>query len=517
MTTRLVTSALCGTTLLAGLAFTPAYGQSAPAPEKPAFGKAPSGVAVGRPVPDSFADLANRLLPAVVNVSISATLKPGEGDDDDEGPDGSPGDGPQVPEFPPGSPMEKFFHDFMNRKPSPDAPPRKMQALGSGFIISPDGYIVTNNHVVKDADHVSVTLQDDTVLKAKIIGRDSKTDLAVIKVESPHPLPTVPFGDSDTARVGDWVLAIGNPFGLSGTVTAGIVSSRGRSIERDAYDDFIQTDAPINRGNSGGPLFNLKGEVIGINTAIYSPSGGSIGIGFSIPSNDAKGVINQLRTLGRVRRGWLGVRVQDVTRDIAESLGKPALKGAMVAGVDPKGPADVAGIKTGDVIDKLNGEPVNGRSLPRLVAEIAPGEKATFGIWRKGKAMQVEATLKPSPEKPDLPPEAPKPKKDAKKTVALADLGLTVAAIDDAARQKYDLSDSQRGVLVSDVTEGGVAAERGLQPGNIVTEVQQISVNTPEALAHEITRARDAKRHSVLFLVQDADGLRWVPLPLGGE
>ncbi|WP_370648431.1 DegQ family serine endoprotease [Acidomonas methanolica] len=507
---RLSMITLCGATVLSSpLVSSPAFAEG----ETPAA--APPVVSASRPVPESFADLAARLLPAVVNVSISATLKPGDGDDDDDdGPDGSPGDGPQIPEFPPGSPMEKFFHNFMNRKPSPDAPPRKMQALGSGFIVSPDGYIVTNNHVVKDADQVSVTLQDDTVLKARIVGRDSRTDLAVIKVDAPHPLPTVAFGNSDAARVGDWVLAIGNPFGLSGTVTAGIVSSRGRSIEHDAYDDFIQTDAPINRGNSGGPLFNLKGEVIGINTAIYSPSGGSIGIGFSIPSNDARGVIEQLRNLGHVQRGWLGVRVQDVTHDIAESLGLPSLKGAMVAGIESKSPAEEAGIKPGDVINKLNGEAVDGKSLPRLVAAIPPGSKAAFGIWRKGSALTLDVTLKPSPEAPDLPPTAPRKDDTAKKTIKLADLGLTLGVIDDAARQKYHLTDSQRGVLVTAVAPDSPAAERGLEAGNLVTEVQQVEVDSPEALSREIDRSRDAKRHSVLLLVQDSDGMRWVPLPL---
>ncbi|AQS88780.1 endopeptidase DegP/Do [Neoasaia chiangmaiensis NBRC 101099] len=507
MTQRIVPVAfalLLGSTVLSG-ADHAAVAQTAPAASAPV---------VPRPAPDSFANLADRLLPAVVNVSISATLKPGQ-DDDDGGPDDGPDDGPQVPDFPPGSPMEKFFHDFMNRKPSPDAPPRKMQALGSGFIISPDGYIVTNNHVVKDADQVSVTLQDDTVLKAHIVGRDSRTDLAVIKVDAPHPLPTVPFGNSDTARVGDWVLAIGNPFGLSGTVTSGIVSSRGRSIDRGVYDDFIQTDAPINRGNSGGPLFNLKGEVVGINTAIYSPSGGSIGIGFAIPSNDARGVIDQLRRLGHVQRGWIGIRVQDVSHDIADSLGLKVAKGALVAGVEPKGPAAVSGMKTGDVITKLNGEVIDGRSLPRLVAAIAPGTKTAFGVWRKGQDLTMDVVIKPSPEAPDMPPTAPRATGHA--TLSLADLGLTLGAIDDDARQKFKLSDSQRGVVVTAVTADGPAATRGLQAGDVVTELQQVEVDSPDALSHELARARAQKKHSILLLVQNSDGMRWVPLPLNGD
>ena len=497
-----------------------ASAQSVPAHSPPAAPATQPGTATAtarsvHAAPDSLADLAASLLPAVVNISISATLKPGEDEDEDDGPDASPDDGPQVPQFPPGSPMEKFFHDYMNRQPSSSEPPRKMQALGSGFIISPDGYIVTNNHVIKDADKVSVTLQDGTVLPAKIVGRDSRTDLAVIKIESKTPFPTVPFGDSDKARVGDRVLAIGNPFGLSGTVTSGIVSSRGRDINHGLYDDYIQTDASINRGNSGGPLFNLDGQVIGINTAIYSSSGGSIGIGFAIPANDARGVIDQLRRDGHVSRGWIGVRVQNVTHEIADSIGLKPEKGAMIAGIDPKGPAATAKLQTGDVIVSLDGKPIDGHALPRLVAEIAPGTKTVFGIWRKGKTLDVTLVIKPSPEAPDMPPTDAKTKGPSK--LALADLGVTFSAIDDETRSKYSLSDSQRGVVVSDVTRDGPADTRGLQPGDVVTEVQQVAVNSPDALSKELTRARQQKKHTVLLLVQGQDGLRWVPLPLSGE
>ncbi|WP_367160838.1 Do family serine endopeptidase [Kozakia baliensis] len=463
--------------------------------------------------PESFADLAAQLLPAVVNISTSATLKAGDGDDDD-GPDDSPDDGPQVPQFPPGSPMEKFFHDYMNRKPNPDEPPRKMQALGSGFIISPDGYIVTNNHVVKDADKVSVTLQDDTVLPAKIIGRDGRTDLAVLKVESPKPLPTVSFGDSDKARVGDRVLAIGNPFGLSGTVTSGIVSSRGRDINHGLYDDYIQTDASINRGNSGGPLFDINGHVIGINTAIYSSSGGSIGIGFAIPANDARGVIDQLRRDGHVSRGWIGVRVQDVTHDIADSIGLKPARGAMIAGVEAKGPAAASGMKTGDVITALNGTAIDGHALPRLVAEIAPGTKTRVTVWRKGQVLPLDVMVKASPEAPDMPPEAAKAK--GKSSLSLADIGMTLGMIDDETRHKFSLSDSQRGVVITDVTQDGPASSRGLQAGDVITEVQQVDIDSPDAFSKELNRARQQKKHSVLLLVQNSDGLRWVPVPLNG-
>ena len=280
--------------------------------------------AVARATPASFADLAAGLLPAVVNISSSETVKPGSGDDDDSG---GGDNAPAAPSpFPPGSPFEKFFHDYMNRQhgggsggnddsapDGDDAGPRRMQSLGSGFIIDPSGLVVTNNHVIAGADEITVTLQDNTVLKAKLLGHDDRTDLALLQVKTDKKLAAVAFGDSDKSRVGDWVLAIGNPFGLGGTVTAGIVSARGRDIQQGPYDDFIQTDAPINRGNSGGPLFDMDGAVVGINTAIYSPSGGSIGIGFSIPSNEAKLVVDQLRHFGRARRGWIGVRVQAVT------------------------------------------------------------------------------------------------------------------------------------------------------------------------------------------------------------
>ncbi|WP_336946998.1 Do family serine endopeptidase [Asaia sp. HN010] len=515
---RLVLAALMGGWVSASSSV---LAQPAAPPVTPAANAAAApgnGAATARSVhaaPDSLADLAARLLPAVVNISISATLKPGEDEDDDDGPDASPDDGPQVPQFPPGSPMEKFFHDYMNHAPNPSDPPRKMQALGSGFIISPDGYIVTNNHVIKDADKVSVTLQDGTVLPAKIVGRDSRTDLGVIKIEGKTPFPTVSFGDSDKARVGDRVLAIGNPFGLSGTVTSGIVSSRGRDINHGLYDDYIQTDASINRGNSGGPLFDLDGQVIGINTAIYSSSGGSIGIGFAIPANDAKGVIEQLRRDGHVSRGWVGVRVQDVTHEIADSIGLKPEKGAMIAGVDPKGPAAAAKLQTGDVITSLDGKPIDGHALPRLVAEITPGTKAVFGIWRKGKTLDATLIIKPSPEAPDMPPTEAKTKGPSK--LALADLGVTFSAIDDDTRAKYNLSDSQRGVVVTDVTRDGPADTRGLQPGDVVTEVQQVGVNSPDALSKELTRARQQKKHTILLLVQGQDGLRWVPLPLSGE
>jgi len=346
-----------------------------------------SGPALARGAPDSFADLAARLLPSVVNISTSQTLKTAGGDQGT----------PDMPQFPPGSPFEEFFHDFLERNlpkgDHQDVTPRKATSLGSGFIIDPSGYIVTNNHVIADADEITVILHDNTNLKAKVIGRDTKTDIALLKVKADKPLVAVSWGDSDVARVGDWVLAIGNPFGLGGSVTAGILSARQRDINSGPYDDFLQTDAPINRGNSGGPMFNMDGQVIGINTAIYSPSGGSIGIGFAIPSALAKEVVSELQDEAdhTVHRGWLGVRIQAVTDEIAESLGLNKTQGALVASVNDKGPAQVAGIQPGDVILDFDGKDVSDmRRLPRLVAETPVNKTVPVTLWRK----RAETTVK---------------------------------------------------------------------------------------------------------------------------
>jgi serine protease Do len=505
--------------------------------------------ALARGAPDSFADLAARLLPSVVNISSTETVSDDSQEDDDEGGGDTPGTpalpndknggdkngnknggkgdsdkgGPPVPAFPPGSPFEKFFHDFMNRHGGggsgpggPAVPGRKMQSLGSGFIIDPSGLIVTNNHVIKGADTITVTLQDNTVLKAKLVGHDDKTDLALLKVDAAKPLPAVVFGDSDKARVGDWVVAIGNPFGLSGTVTAGIVSSRGRSLDSGPYDDFIQTDAPINRGNSGGPLFDMDGAVIGINTAIYSPSGGSIGIGFAIPSNEARLVVDQLRQFGKARRGWIGVRIQDVTQDIADSLGLKTAKGALIAGLEADGPAAKAGLKTGDVIQQVAGQAVDGRTLPRIVGETPVGQAVPVVLWRGGHAETLQVTVREFPEgaaRPAAPQAARKP--NAPASVDLAALGMKLAPLDDVLRQKYQIADTQKGVVVTDVAATGAAADRGIKPGDVIVEVQQSEVSSPAQVQSGIDEARRQKRPSVVMLVQNGDGMRWVPLPIG--
>jgi serine protease Do len=483
-----------------------------------------------RGVPDGFADLAAQLLPAVVNISSTQNIKTADSDR-----------GPEMPVFPPGSPFEQFFKDFMNRhghgnggdngggengdndedngqdndQGAPPGHPHRMQSLGSGFIIDPSGIIITNNHVIEGADEITVTLQDNTILKATLIGRDDHEDVAVLQVHADKKLPAVHFGDSDASRVGDWVLAIGNPFGLGGTVTAGIISARGRDIQQGPYDDFIQTDASINRGNSGGPLFNMAGEVIGINTAIYSPSGGSIGIGFSIPSDDAKLVADQLREYGRPRRGWLGVRIQQVTADIAESLGLHEPDGALVAGVTPKGPADKAHIQNGDIILTFNGQALHEmRTLPRVVAETPIDRQVPVEIWRGGKKQTIQVVVAEMPDDTKaaaaVKPHAPA----ANPSVDFSYLGMKLAPLNDTTRAKYKIDAGQKGIVITDVTPEGTAADHGLKPGDVVVEVQQAAVATPADLQRRLDDARKDGKKSVLLLVQGGDGLRWVPLPV---
>ena len=476
--------------------------------------------AAARATPDSFADLAAKLLPAVVNVSSSTTMTAHNG-----GPGGGPG--PDFPMFPPGSPFEQFFKDFLNRNhpggqghPNQPMPERRTQSLGSGFIIDPAGIIVTNNHVIDGADEITVTLQDNTSLKATVIGRDDRVDIAVLKVKPDKPLPAVAFGDSDASRVGDWVLAIGNPFGLGGSVTAGIVSARGRDIRQGPYDDFIQTDAAINKGNSGGPLFNMDGQVIGINTAIYSPSGGSIGIGFSIPANLAKNVVEQLRDFGHARRGWLGVRIQPVTQEIAESLGLHDTTGSLVAGVIPGGPAEAAKIHNGDIIEKFNGQDVKeNHTLPRIVAETAIGTEVPVTLLRDGKEITVTAKVGELPDDQQLASADSKGGKpeDTAKPTAIAGLGLSLAPITPEAKDKYQLGASQKGVVVTEVTPDGPAANRGLKPGDVIVEVQQEPVSTPADVQSRVDSVRKQNRKSVLMLIQRQDNLQWVPVPLGSD
>ena len=493
--------------------------------------------AMARGAPESFADLAAKLLPAVVNISTSATMQ-------------ARAAAPDMPGLPPGSPFEQFFKDFMERnrppgggRPSPrgegprgdgprgegprgdgprgdapqrpDGPDRRSQSLGSGFIIDPSGLIVTNNHVIDGADEITVILSDNTKLKATVVGRDERLDVALLKVTPEKPLVAVPFADSATARVGDWVIAIGNPFGLGGTVTAGIVSALQRDIRSGPYDEYIQTDASINQGNSGGPLFNMNGEVIGINTAIYSRSGGSIGIGFAVPSNLAKNVVAQLREFGQARRGWLGVRIQQVTAEIAESVGMREPIGAMIAGTNDGGPADKAKIRPGDIVIRFNNQDVKEmRNLPRIVAETAIGQEVPVTVWRDGKEITLTVTVGQLPDDQTLASTPQGKPEDGARAVELTGLGVQVAPITPALREKFQIAEDQKGVVITDVTAGSAAAERGLKPGDVIVEVQQEAVNTPADIQKRLEAVRKQSRRSVLMLVQSKDGRHWVPLPL---
>ncbi|HEV7372658.1 MAG TPA: DegQ family serine endoprotease [Arenibaculum sp.] len=459
--------------------------------------------------PDSFADLAERLLPAVVNISTTQNIPERRGE----------GAMPDLPQFPPGSPFEEFFRDFFERQgPGPDAP-RRSTSLGSGFIIDPTGYVVTNNHVIQDADEITVILHDDTNLAAEVVGRDPKTDLALLRVTVDRPLPHVRFGDSDAMRVGDWVIAIGNPFGLGGTVTAGIISARARDINAGPYDDFLQTDASINRGNSGGPMFNLEGEVIGINTAIFSPSGGSVGIGFAIPTSLAQPVVEQLQEFGRTRRGWLGVRIQAVTPDIAESIGMERAYGALVASTTPDGPAAEGGILPGDVILSFNGREITEmRRLPRIVAETSVEREVPVTVWRGGgetRLMVKVGELEAAEESGLLAsiPDQAAPQSSAPETVG--SLGLQLTDITPELRQQFGIAEQVAGVLVAEVDRGSPAAEKGLLPGDVIVEVGQEEVRSARDVVQRIDAARDAGRRSVLLLVDRQGDLRFIALGTG--
>jgi len=494
----------------------------------PAFAQpAPNLTPPGFVAPETFAPLVRSLLPAVVNISTTQNLAPRPGRPD----------APETPQAPPGSPFEDFFRDFFNRNrppgapgqqgeapPGPNAPgapnrpaPRRAQSLGSGFIVDASGIVITNNHVIDGADEINVILQDNTTLRATLIGTDPRTDLAVLRVSHTAPLPFVPWGDSDTALVGDWVVAIGNPFGLGGTVTAGIVSARGRDIRQGPFDDFIQTDAAINRGNSGGPLFNMRGEVVGINTAIYSPTGGSIGIGFSIPSNLARGVATQLADGGRVRRGWLGVNIQQVTEDIAESLGlRGGTRGALIARAQEGAPAAAAGIRNGDVVLRFNNQDVREmRSLPRIVAETAVGAQVPVVVWRDGREETLTVTLGELPNEATPAATAPTQTPRNDRPIELSGLGLRVTALTPELRERYRLRTEARGVVVTEVLPNTPGAEREIRPGDLILEVQQERVTTPQELQERIERLRRQGRATALFLIESQQqGQRFVPLRL---
>jgi serine protease Do len=454
--------------------------------------------------PDSFANLADKLLPTVVN--ISTTQKVEESDERQQ--------------------FEDFFRDFFDRRreddggpPSPRGPRRAPSSLGSGFVIDESGYIVTNNHVIEGADEVTVRFHDDTTMTADIVGRDDKTDLALIKVDTDRDLVAAEWGDSRQTRIGDWVLAIGNPFGLGGTVTAGIVSARSRDINAGPYDDFIQTDASINRGNSGGPMFNTDGQVIGVNTAIFSPSGGSIGIGFAIPSAIAQNVVAQLREFGDVRRAWLGVRIQSVTEELAEGLRLEEPRGALVASVSDDGPAAEAGIRQGDVILRFDGKEVGEmRNLPRMVAETRIGKTVDVVVWRKGERRTVQVELgKLDDEKlarfrNDSGDDGPDGGDTPQQSSAL---GLALGELTDDLRQRFDLGEQANGVVITEVKPGSSAAEKGLQPGDVIVEVDQEEVATPSDVAEKVAAAEQEGYRVVTLLVYSGGDFRWVAVRIG--
>jgi serine protease Do len=459
----------------------------------------------------SFAPLVKRVLPAVVNISVT------EKSDAEAMSD-------QIPEQFRGTPFEDFLHRFFNQQgggqgPFSEGPGNesgvKRIALGSGFLIDPSGYIVTNNHVVGEAAKVQVILQNGQKYTAHIVGRDPRTDLAVLKIKADEPLPYVSFGDSSAAQVGDWVVAVGNPFGLGGTVTTGIISARGRDIHSGQFDDFLQIDAPINRGNSGGPTFNLNGQVIGINTAIYSPNGGSVGIGFAIPSNAAKRIVAQLEAHGKVSRGWLGVQIQQVTPAIAASLGLKQEHGALVAVVTPDSPGARAGLKQGDVILSFDGTEVKElRDLPRLVAARAPDSAATLTVWRNGEASELHVTLGEAPENPHVA-SAGSEEPGAGDSERAAALGMHFSPLTSDLRHELHVGNGVHGVVISGVDNGSAADSLGLSRGDVLVSINQHPVENPQAAARALKEIANSKQKNALLLLDRHGVTEYVGINLG--
>jgi serine protease Do len=450
--------------------------------------------------PPGFAEVIEAVKPSVVNISVKQEMA---------GRFAAPA--PGMP-FPPGSPFEDFLRRFFERQSHPgyQGQAQVVQGMGSGFIVDPDGYVVTNNHVIEGAEEITVTLDDGSHHTAELLGSDPKTDLALLKIEAGGPLPYARFGDSDVARVGDWVIAIGNPFGLGGTATTGIVSARGRDIQSGPFDDFLQIDAPINRGNSGGPLFDTSGRVIGINTAIFSPNGGSVGIGFAIPAKQAEPVIHQIRTLGHVERGWLGVQIQAVDEEIAAGLGLDDARGALVANVVSDSPADEAGLKPGDVILRLNAVEVEHlKDLTRAVAELSPRTEAEVEVWRGGGHQTLDVVLGETPESVTQAG-VNTPESNTKPT---GKLGLSLARLTPESRERYGVSDEVEGALIVGIEPNSPAASRGLRPGDVVIMVGQTPVSDPSEAVREIQSASRQERTSVLLQVTRGGERRFVAIP----
>jgi serine protease Do len=450
--------------------------------------------------PAGFADIVAKVKPAVISVRVkieesAKTTSMNESDEDNAMP------------LQPGSPMEKFFKQF-GMPGMPNGMPQGKQAMtgeGSGFFISADGYAVTNNHVVDHAKTVQVTTDDGAVFKAKVIGTDPKTDLALIKVDANKSLPYVEFAEHD-ARIGDWVVAVGNPFGLGGTVTAGIVSAQGRDIGSGPYDNYIQIDAPINKGNSGGPAFNMDGHVIGVNTAIFSPSGGSVGIGFDIPADTAKLVVAQLKSHGFVNRAWIGVQIQPVTADIADSLGLKTTEGAMVDQPQPGSPAAKAGIASGDIITAINGTPVkDARELARKIGMMAPDTSVKLTLLRNGDLKTMDLTLGKMPNEQQAKADT------GSETSAngLPHLGLTLAPANEVAGA------GGKGVAVVQVDPDGPAAEHGLKTGDVILDIGGKVVTNAADVRNAVTEARTQGKHAILMRVKSAEATKFIALPIG--
>jgi serine protease Do len=444
--------------------------------------------------PPSFADVVDYVSPAVVNISVTKVTRP------------MPTSGLRLPRGE--SPLDEFFGQFFGLPGAPDfrEMPREHEALGSGFMIGDDGYVATNRHVIESANEVFVTLQSGEKLPATIVGQDQQTDLALLKIDAPAGLPTLRFGDSDRARVGDWVLAIGNPFGLGGTATAGIISARGRDIQSGIYDDYLQIDAPINQGNSGGPVFNAAGEVIGINTAIFSPNGGNIGIGFAIPANQARAVIEELKANGSVSRGWLGVQIQDLDAEIAEGLGLDGTDGALITDVVSDSPAERAGLVPGDVVTEFDGKPVDStKTLGRLVAEQDSGSGVSLTVWRDGDAEEIEVQLG------ELDDPAKVARLSPEASDVGTDLGLVLQDLTQTARDQLGLDADIEGAVVARVAPGSTAAREGIEPGDVILQVNQQRIDSAADVLDELVAAR-AEGRRALLLLRRGDAQRFVAL-----
>ena len=461
-------------------------------------------------LPETFSKLADELSPSVVNISTTQIIED------------KYNNRPQF-QFPPGSPFEDMFRDFFDMDRGSN-PPRKRKAtsLGSGFVIDESGYIVTNNHVIGEADQIEVVFQDETKLKAELVGKDPKVDIALLKVTSKKKLKALKWGDSSQSKVGDWVLAIGNPFGLGGTVTAGIISAKSRDIRMGQYDSFIQTDASINKGNSGGPMFNMEGKVIGINSAIFSPSGGSVGIGFAIPSAMARDVIDQLKKFGKTSRGWLGVRIQEVNEEIADAYGLNKPKGALVASIENNSPSFKAGIKPGDIILNFDGKEIKkDRDLPRVVAGTRAGKNIELEIWRANKIINLKVKLGEleSFEKKS------KAKLETKNIPnRIENLGIQLTQITPNLRSRFNISKDIKGVLILGVEENSLAADKGLQSGDVILAIvdndalqMHKKVSSPIEIINKINQLKKNKKNVLLLYVKKLNSTPgYVPLKING-